>query len=173
MKVIFLDVDGVLQADDDFGGKNKPNPYVGGFRGISKAKVKQLKRIVDATDAKIVLVSTWKHEYMDYLRTKDNQFGKYLVNKLSAEHLHIYETTYMYDRTRGGMYRGFEIRSWLNDTKENIESWIVIDDEIFYDYAENKILSHLVHTDEKTGLTSELADKAIEILNKGVETNIE
>jgi len=28
MKVIFLDIDGVLNADCDFGGRSKPNPYV-------------------------------------------------------------------------------------------------------------------------------------------------
>ena len=47
MRVIFLDIDGVLNADDDFGGRKKPNPYVvsdDGYKycGISTSKVKLL-----------------------------------------------------------------------------------------------------------------------------------
>ena len=164
MKVIFLDIDGVLNADDDFGGRNRPNPYGGGFRGISRAKVRNLKHIVDMTNAKLILVSSWKHEYMDYVKTKDNIYGKYLINKLEAEDLYIYETTWQYDRTKGGMSRGFEINSWLNDTAEDIDSWILIDDEIFYDYDEN-IINHLIKTNEETGLTKKLAEKAISLLN--------
>ena len=63
MRVIFLDVDGVLNSDDDFGGKRRPNPYVrddDGFlyAGICKSHVKSLKKIVEKTGAKIVLVSS-------------------------------------------------------------------------------------------------------------------
>ena len=62
-KVIFLDIDGVLNADCDFGGRSKPNPYVTSdsgkrYCGICKTHVKYLKEIVDRTGAKIVLVSS-------------------------------------------------------------------------------------------------------------------
>ena len=62
-KVIFLDIDGVLNADCDFGGRSRPNPYVmsdSGYRycGICKTHVRYLKEIVNRTEAKIVLVSS-------------------------------------------------------------------------------------------------------------------
>ena len=41
MRVIFLDIDGVLNAQDDFGGRSKPNPCIGGLWGISIAEVKR------------------------------------------------------------------------------------------------------------------------------------
>ena len=63
MKVIFLDVDGVLNANCDFGGRSKPNPYISTelgerYCGICKSHVKSLKELVDKTGAKIVLVSS-------------------------------------------------------------------------------------------------------------------
>lgn len=63
MRVIFLDIDGVLNADDDFGGRSKPNPYVtddygNSYCGICKSHLLQLRHIVDRTGAKIVLVSS-------------------------------------------------------------------------------------------------------------------
>lgn len=63
MRVIFLDIDGVLNADNDFGGRSKPNPFVtsdGGNRycGICKTHVKSLRKLVGKTGAKIVLVSS-------------------------------------------------------------------------------------------------------------------
>ena len=59
-KVIFLDIDGVLNSDCDFGGKSKPNPRVysddgNSYCGICKSHVKVLKKIVDRRGAKLVL----------------------------------------------------------------------------------------------------------------------
>ena len=163
MRVIFLDIDGVLNAEDDFGGRSRPNPYVisnDGYRywGISTAKVRRLKWIVDKTDAKIVLVSSWKGDYQEYLEHKPNRVGKYLSNKLRKQGLSIYDNT---DRLAVGFHsaRGFEISTWLAQQKEPIESWVVLDDEIFRDYGES-IRPNLILTSEADGLTMHLAKVA-------------
>ena len=52
-KIVFLDVDGVLNSITT---KDRCGPYV----GIDDKKVSNLKDIIDATSAKIVLVSSWK-----------------------------------------------------------------------------------------------------------------
>jgi len=163
MRVIFLDIDGVLNADNDFGGKKKPNPYVSsddGYRycGISTSKVRRLKWIVDKTDAKIVLVSSWKGDYEDYLRNHTNRVGKYLYNKLRKQDLRIFDTTYRFSLDFHS-YRGTEISTWLANQKEPIESWVVLDDEIFRDYRES-IIPNLILTSEYDGLTHELAKTA-------------
>jgi len=157
MRVIFLDIDGVLNANDDFGGKKKPNPYVSsddGYRycGISTSKVKRLKWIVDKTDAKIVLVSSWKGDYEDYLRNHTNRVGKYLYNKLRKQELRIFDTTYRFSLDFHS-YRGTEISTWLANQKEPVESWVVLDDEIFRDYRES-IIPNLILTSETDGLTT-------------------
>lgn len=120
MRVIFLDVDGVLNADCDFGGRSRPNPYVisgGGSRycGICSSHVRELRRVVDRTDAKIVLVSSWKADYEDYVKNgHKNKLGKYLREKLRRFGLCIYDTTLKYD-FNAGADRGYEIRQWLQD----------------------------------------------------------
>ena len=51
MKVIFLDIDGVLNEE-------KSRSRCVGYKGIDDKKAENLAKIVRATDAKIVLVST-------------------------------------------------------------------------------------------------------------------
>jgi len=156
MRVIFLDIDGVLNADDDFGGKSKPNPYVstdygGRFCGIGKSHVRELKKIVDKTGAKIVLVSSWKNDYEDYLRHGYyNRVGKYLHNKLRALGLEIYDNTARYDLSNGSN-RGYEITKWLEEHPE-VNNWVVLDDEKFSDYDFLKITDHLIQISPKLGL---------------------
>ena len=157
MKVVFLDIDGVLNANEDFGGRSKPNPTIGGLMGIAVARVKRLKKIVDATDAKIVLISSWKKHYVHY-----DMFGKYLRNKLRKEGLEIFDTTLDYEKKKGSYYRGTGIFNWLA-VHEEVKEWIVLDDELFDDYDET-IKRHLVKTNWETGLTDELTEKAIEML---------
>lgn len=158
MNIIFLDIDGVLNADEDFGGRSKPNPYIGSYMGITGARVKKLKKIVDATGAQLVLTSTWRVAYWSYLSDRTNRMGKYLYNKLRKESLTILDTT-----TTRGRARGKGILQWLSEHPDT-QQWIVLDDEIFDDYDET-IMKHLIKTNEQTGLTDELANKAIELLN--------
>lgn len=156
MRVIFLDIDGVLNADCDFGGKSKPNPYVSSddgnrYCGICRTHVKLLKKIVDRTDAKIVLTSSWKNDYNDYIRHGYfNRVGKYLYNKLRALGLSIYDTTIKYDFS-GGKNRGYEISQWLEDHPD-VDRWVVLDDEKFSDYDFLKITPNLILTDSEYGL---------------------
>ena len=163
MKVIFLDIDGVLNADEDFGGRSKPNPLICGIMGIAGARVKRLKKIIEATDAKIVLVSSWKQHYIHYVKYDNDIYGKYLRSKLRREELEIFDTTQEYEQKKGSWYRGTGIFNWLAAHKE-VKDWIVLDDEIFCDY-DDTIMRHLIKTDFRTGLTDELVEKAIQILN--------
>jgi hypothetical protein len=59
LKVIFLDVDGVLNSRGKWAGCDLANLTDSGTR-IDPLAVARLKRIVDATDAKIVVSSTWR-----------------------------------------------------------------------------------------------------------------
>jgi len=156
MRVIFLDIDGVLNADCDFGGRSKPNPYVTTeygerYCGICKSHIKALKELVEKTDAKIVLVSSWKRDYVDYIKHGyQNSIGKYLYNKLRSAGLKIFDTTLSYDFS-DGRNRGYEISQWLENHQE-VDSWVVLDDEKFRDYDFLKITPNLILTDPALGL---------------------
>ena len=152
-KVIFLDVDGVLND----GATEDRTPD--GFIGLSDAMITNLERIVKETDAKVVLVSTWKSEWDQFPenRTPD---GQYLDARLAQHNIVISDKTT--DRVSN---RGFGINRWLHAHPE-VERWIVLDDDIFVDYACMGIMPHLIRTRYcYGGLTYELADQAIAKLN--------
>ena len=61
MKVIFLDVDGVLNSQQLF-EKCEDDQLI----SVDEDNIKNLKTIVDATGAKIVLSSSWRYVWADH-----------------------------------------------------------------------------------------------------------
>lgn len=155
MKVVFLDIDGVLNFYDS------EAKAPGGYVGIAEKCVKNLRRIIEATNAYIVLVSTWKDEW-----NKEEELctpmGVYLNKKLKRHGLHVIDKTT--DKTYN---RGEGIDNWLK-RHDNTESWIVLDDDIFSDYEKYNIMPHLVKTNYYiAGLEDKHVEKAIQLLNGG------
>lgn len=151
MKVIFLDVDGVLN------NSNTKALTPGGWMGVSKTLVKRLQRVAAATNAKVVLTSTWKDAdklELDYLYKKLN-FCKPIDFTKEND-------------MRGSYYRGDGITDYLT-AHQDIEQFVILDDYIF-DFEEQSLLDHLVWTNEKEGLTEEKAQQAIKILNGELNT---
>ena len=151
MKIIFLDIDGVLNCKTT---KAKCGQYV----GIDGPKVKLLRRIVEETDAIIVMTSTWKKHW-----NKRDDFDRYMHRKFSKEHLEIFSCT------DGDFYeRGYGIHKWIDE--HEVESWVVLDDEIAPDY-DDEILQRLVKTEwysDDGGLHEEDVPLAVGILNNGL-----
>lgn len=158
MKLIFLDIDGVL---NDINSKSR----CGFFKGIDDDKVKRLKQIVDATDAKIVLTSTWKRHW-DKNKDLIEDMGNYLNKKFKKQGLRVMDKT-----TDDGKHRGTGIIDYINNFHTDVENWIVLDDEYFPDYKECDILSHMVETDfyNGGGLQDSHVELAIKLLNKEKE----
>ena len=82
MKVIFFNVDNVL----NFPESDAEAPS--GRKGIAESRVKDLKKIVNDSSARLVLIGNWKHDWNfdDDKCTKD---GIYLNKKLDRKGLHI------------------------------------------------------------------------------------
>lgn len=157
MKVIFLDVDGVLND------KNTQRTTEAPGIGIDDIKIQYLKNIVDATNAQIVLCSGWK---LGWSHNFANQSAsvQYLTNKLINYGLTIIDRTYDPD---GFSHRGEGIKNWLAN-HPIVDAWVVLDDDIFPDYEEQGIIPHLVKSSfYNKGLTEELVEQAIKILKKG------
>ena len=153
MKIIFLDVDGVLNSIDS-------EDHFHCFIGLDYSGIKLLKEIVDATGAEIVLVSTWKLSWDKDGQSRPDSLGAYLDQRLAEEGLAII------DKTGGNMNeRGHGIVDWLSE--HPTDSWIVLDDEIFEDYEECGIMPRLVKTSfYDGGLKEKHVELAINLLNK-------
>lgn len=155
VKIIFLDIDGVL----NYGGC--PDRAPSNCIGIADEKLSLLKQIVDVTNAKIVLISTWKFGWEKIEKDKMLKDCVYMDQQFANHGLTIYDATY--DR---GWNRGYGIINYINMSEDYIDSWIVIDDEVFVDYEENGILPKLIKTSfYNDGLKEEHVIKAIKMLS--------
>lgn len=141
MKVIFLDVDGVLNSMKDY--------WSGSLETESHSEL--LKSLMDQTGAKIVLSSSWRLN-----QWKKTQVEK-KISELGGE---------MIDTTHGGGWsRGSQIKEWLSQDgkKLNVQSFVILDDNSDMDeYTE----THLVLVDGNIGLQERDIEKAMEILNR-------
>ncbi len=157
MKLIFLDIDGVLNYE------NTKASAPSGCMGIDDKLVTKLAQIVEETDTRIILTSDWKigWEEFDFCCSED---AKYLNRKLKKHGLkitsktyddHVYDT-YFEDRGKG-------IHKFL-ERVQNVEAYVVIDDHTFTDF-DDEIRKNLVLTDYRIGLSDSDVEKAINILN--------
>lgn len=132
MKVIFLDIDGVLNSDEYF-DKTKNLNIEGIRRDIDVEKIELLKKAIDETGAKVVLSSSWRY-------TKKAQDLKELL-----AHYEIYADVTPFIQNN----RGVEIKQWLSDN-QNVEDFVIVDDEIFSSYDE-ELLGKLVKISNENG----------------------
>ena len=158
MRIIFLDIDGVLNNEDT-------EDRCGYYIGIEDAKVELLKQIVDETGAKIVLSSTWRLG-IDNRGHRLEGHIPYLQEKLGKYGLEVFDKTKQLSKY--GDLRGKEIHEWLS-RHPDVDGWVVLDDEFFWDFNDYDIPRHRVQTWFYTsrgegGLTEKNVKQAIKIL---------
>ena len=127
MKVIFLDIDGVLNTSETFKIREQIEKETGIWKiEIDEFRVEYLKQIIDETGAKVVLGSTWKKdlENVDDKIVPIHEKGVGLLNILNKHGIELYDILKKgYDLSREDL-----ITIWLNE-HPNVESFIIIDDE--------------------------------------------
>lgn len=148
MKLVFLDVDGVLvnRASYSLPGSGSTS------RSIAHPDcVKALNMIITETGAFIVVSSVWRYCGTFGMREHLNRWGVTQGRIIGC-------TPFLQDRIRGE-----EIQSWLDHfTSVTVESFVILDDD-----RDMKHLTHrLVKTDGIVGLTEADADKAIALLSE-------
>ena len=151
MKVIFLDFDGVITIP--------PKWY------INANKIKWIKKIIDETDAKIVVSSSWRRENVK--ETINDMIGKTKRcprNKMLYWLIdNLYDvTSWFSDKKYKGTGRGGEIQTWL-DKHPEVDNYVIIDDD--GDMLDSQ-LYHFVQTNYEDGITETEAIRAIKVLNK-------
>ena len=136
MKLIFLDIDGVLNA------KAKGEPSVCEMDGD---KIEILNYIVSTSGASVVLSSSWRLTAFDEVCQRLAEQGIRVIGKTPALH---------------GNNRAREILSFL-DELDGVEALVILDDQAV---RWGKLQSHLVRTVPTRGLTQAIAEKALKIL---------
>ena len=162
-KVIFLDVDGVLNRHHWRYGTKEKSPM--GYVGVGQKYLEILKQLVDATGAYIVLSSDWKMCFKDLDCNPDtaDEDGKYLLRRLQENGMTIVEKTD--DRSVGDDYstgRGYGIRKYLKAHPE-VTNYVILDDCWFSDFT-GSLLEHFVYLEYPLNKTS--LNKAIKILER-------
>ncbi len=156
INIVFLDIDGVLNC-------RTTKDQCDGYRGIEDSKVELLKELVNKTNAKVVLVSTWKQYWYkeSYLKDKQDNLANYLDQKLSNSGLTIYDKTEDFDVNNRGENILEYIRK-LHHKGIKVNKYIILDDEPF-DYLSTKLTSRLVKTSfENGGLQEKHIKKTLE-----------
>ena len=152
MKVIFLDIDGVVNC---WGTKERaPSKVI----GVEQRLIAHIKEIVDATGAKLVLSSTWRKDWAFNLL--DGKDWDYLREEFAKQGLYFLD----YTPSRKDSHRGKEIKQWLESTGYDIESYVVIDDEMFDIRDLHK--NHTVQTSFSNGIGPGAVKMAIKILTE-------
>lgn len=163
MRVIFLDIDGVLNSKEFF--QNRQPTQV--LNEIDEEKVKLLQQIVQATNAKIVLTSTWR------IYDKADKVYQHLVDVLAKYDLSIFDCTPWINENRPK-----EIAVWLSmwnsfkDVNKHVFGFVSLDDDFTVkQYAKYGMQHQLIKTTfygKYGGLQPEHVQRAIDILNRGV-----
>lgn len=155
IKVIFLDIDGVLNSRA-YDRKRDWN----GQTDIDETRLPLVKQIVEKSGAKIVLSSTWR-QHWDRDPQKCDVDGEYIDRTFAKYGLRVYDKTPDLGICAA---RREEILRWLADTAEKIAAYVIIDDDRF---GWEELSDHVVKTDPvfHLGLERETAKRAIAILN--------
>lgn len=156
-KVIFLDIDGVLNTSytkyrDDI---------------LDEFRLDYLAKIVNETRAKIVLTSTWRYNLSKSLFSFKayNNSTKKLIESLKERGLKI--SALLPDTPNNR--RAEDISEFIK--KHKVTNFVILDDELF-NYESLKLSNNLLRTsfyeeDElDAGLTQKMIRQAVQILNK-------
>lgn len=164
-KLVFLDLDHVLtnvDIDNTSFLSYDPSKYM-----LSKVNLANLDKILDSTDAHIVIASNWRkfkppHTawyfngkwYEGILEPFKKMYASRIIDMLPVEH---------------GLTKCECLELWFEDNEwfSKHGHYVILEDDTREGYQKHLIYSkHLILTDYRYGLTEADADKAIAILNK-------
>ena len=135
MKVIFLDIDGVLNTNSD--------------REISNDKLKLLSELVSKTGAEVVLSSSWRNWWNNPKINTPDSFITRWKKQFLDNNISITLTTEL------ECPKKLSIEKFI--TQHDVKSFVVLDDEPID-------ISNLVQTNGNVGLTQSDCQKAFQLL---------
>lgn len=149
IKIVFLDIDGVLNSHNYFLSRPSPKDYDHSSM-LDPVAMQRLNRLLKATDAVVVISSSWRNghnvEQLDDLLRSRGFAGR--IIGMTATDSDV--------PTRGG-----EIQAWLS-LHPTVESFVILDD----DRDSENLSNRWVQTTFMNGLQDNHVDKAIELLQQ-------
>ena len=147
MKIIFCDVDGVLNRQ--YFGEDEQSKF-----GLDKKCINALRLILTCVpDAKIVITSAWKRFDIEPHVSKTIPWRKVLETQLNKPNVIIGDTPCL-DGTisKGGdtYTRASDIDAYLKEHSGTIEKFVILDDEVSC-YKETWLEDYVVDCEIKTG----------------------
>lgn len=152
MKVLFLDIDGVL---------NDHAKHANGYCGTKPECVAEMNRVLAATGCKIVISSAWRYMVLCGSMTLNGLEQLLLTHGLACNGRLIGFTRR--DVSAEVSDRGAQIREWLMLHGSDVERYAVVDD---LDLGISECGHPFVQTDGARGLTEADADRLIELLGR-------
>lgn len=163
-KVVFLDIDGVLNTKWWYTQMDRNTPKDKYGYAFDPNAVANLKKIIDETGADIVISSSWKSfgisELEDMWQDRGlpgkligitpNSVSNEMLLNADLDHMELFHI------------RGLEIKEWLYKHGKKVNHYVIIDDVDDFLIEQQ---SHFVQTDPEVGITEEDADMAIKNLN--------
>lgn len=159
MKYLFLDIDGVLntgQHSNCLVDNGLCETDADGYLFDPEA-VRNLEYIIEETDAEIVITSTW--------RLNGDMQALWHNRNLAGEVIGI-TPTIQKEKAIGKIkiwhgHKGMEVEAWLEDNAIAPYKYAILDDED--DYLPHQA-EHLILTEPRTGITEDVAEKVISLL---------
>jgi hypothetical protein len=164
-RYLFLDIEGVLITEQHraITFPNQQDDYGELFDPLA---VSNLGRVLDETKAKIIILTSGEEYGIDYLN--EMWWFRNLPSRIFSMTPSLLSSKY-YDPVTGEELvqteryaKGQEIYAWFKTHGGLGLPYCIVDDEDGFFISQ---APHLVKTDSKTGITNEIADKIIELLN--------
>jgi hypothetical protein len=154
VKVIFLDVDGVLNCTKTERGWGK-------MRFVDTRKMLRVREICDRTGAKVVISSSWREGAQDDALPVDKMQWQALIAEFDKHRIPVIGMTPIaHDR-----WRGDEISMWLKSQEEPVKDFVIVDD-IICDLTRFLSVGRVVQTVDAWGLTKAKMEECIKILGE-------
>ena len=192
MKIIFLDIDGVLNCEDGY--REGLCEYVGGHQSFYPPSKDLINLLIEETGAKIVISSSWRKDGLDRMKeiwkaegmsgeVIDTTPSLYLQKNGSIYFWNGHESKHPTPKIRGySIPRGCEIEYWLKDKgfshinwsreeqeeyilRSGIVNYVIIDDDSDMLYGQRNNFVHVYPSPRNTkGFNESHYEKAKEIL---------
>jgi hypothetical protein len=159
--ILFIDIDGVLNSFESKTSYHYKDNYNNG-NNLDKECLKQLFRIIKETGCQVIISSNWRrHTHNNKCRFMSNDSIYYspLPRLLTIIERKLGYTPELLPQYSGDRTKGNDIRSFMKENNLSKYDCLAIDDCV--DDEDFRGFKYL-ETSIKTGLTEEIADKAID-----------